>query len=365
MKKEIIIGVCVSLILVCSCNKARTVGARDDFDKLKSKCIITTHYTPILHEGSWICGSEYKGTGYISDTVYFDKYNNTLLRILNGGHVSNKYIYFSPEKHLLSKIYSEQNENIDSAIFIRGKDNKVLEMRVSGSIFQGPSESIVYRYDNGGELSEIQKERKKTIIKYLSSETHFKIKSYKVIDESSKFSANGEMGLVEEGTEIFNSLDQLIHKVKDVYKYGMLGYSEETIITDDTINKIVIEETKGKKNSSFFTIPKGLSRQETEEYIKENYYNNIEYSPIHFIKESRYNKEGYLISYIYKSLDDSGQLKIKPSFCEKYKYEYDERKHWTKKYSYSMFQNSSMLNSEKLKENNEPYMITVREIIQY
>lgn len=83
------------LFFSCSSNSNSEYGNIREVPKEARKCIITKHYEPLLHEGEWICGKEYEyySLDHIADTVYYDEYDNILLRSNNREGIIDKYIY--------------------------------------------------------------------------------------------------------------------------------------------------------------------------------------------------------------------------------------------------------------------------------
>lgn len=364
MRKILIL---ISITLITSCTEKQNFNTEDirAIPKEAKKCIITTHYTPILHEGKWICGEEYRAGENLSDTVYYDEYNNKLLKIFKGDYAINKYIYHSPKEKLLGKIYSLKRENIDSALYIRNAENKLIELVVSGYIFAENLQSESYLYNNKGERSEIMEGDTKTTIEQSPSKDSLTIKTFRKFKNKTDSSSE----LIEKGTEIFNSEDQLLRIISEYYKYEKVDKEEDFTFTYDDKNKIIKEEMKGKTSALYFKYPNNLSPEEEEEYIRKNYYENIKYTSTDYIKEWKYNSQGDLESFIVKSLDyNSGLLKINPNFSERYEYVYNKEGEWIEKYSYKMYENkTSILDqakgvSDKLEKNDKPYLITIREI---
>lgn len=355
-------SILISIILITSCVEKQHSN-KEDINTVPieaRKCIITTHYTPILHEGKWICGEEYSRSENLSDTIYYDENNNKLLRILKGGYAINKYIYHSPKEKLLEKIYSLQRENIDSALYIRNAENKLIELVVSGDIFAENLESKSYHYNNKGERSEIMQGDTKTTIEQSPSKDGLTIKTFRKF----KKKADSSNELIEKGTEIFNPEGQLLRIINEYYKYGRVDKEEDFSFTYDEKNRRIKEEMKGQTAAMHFQVPNNLSPEEQEEYIRKNYYENIEYTPIAYIKEWKYNSHGDLESYIYKTLDnDSGRIKINPNFSERYEFLYNKEGEWVEKYSYMMYKSNILSREKESEENNEPYLISIREII--
>lgn len=369
-------SILTSIILITSCVKNQPAikeHIRTVPEEAK-QCVITTHYTPILHEGKWICGEEYKEISVfntiVSDTIYYDEFNNKLLWILKGGHVLNRYIYHSPEEGLLEKIYSlsEGMEKVDSAIYIRNAEGKLIELVVRDYIFQEGLRSRKYSYNSEGERNEIVEGNTRTIIERSPSKEGLIINSYKKLEKQTNSDDKTEE-LIEKGIEILNAEGQLLRTISEYYKYGKVKREEEFTLTYDEKGREIKQEMNGKSVNSFYAIPHDLKAEDKEEYIKENYYKNIEYNPIGHVVEWKYNNQGDLESYLVKSLNSSGLLKTNDYRSERYEYVYDSKGRWIERYSYRIYENNTSWSDriagvpDKIEKNYKPHLITIREII--
>ena len=377
MKSNYSILLCLMLIMSCSGKQKsieKTISSIEETINLKpeeaKQCIITTHYEPIFHDGEWICGEKYSRIHFISDTVFYDEFNNKLLFIIDGGHIVNRYIYKSHKDKLLDKIYSLSLSEIGSALFIRDSENQLNEVIVSGNIYDFNIESRKYYRKNNGEIKEIDTEDYRTIFEQSPSEKGLSVRTSNKYKKNNNSSSDEDHELIEKETIISNSNEQVVRMLSERYKYGKTQDKINITFTYDGMNRLIKEEGEGKKNSSIYTrVPKDLIGEEREEFLKKEYLMNLEYVPTSYSKEWKYNEYGDLESFIFKNTDESGKLKIEPSSCERYEYVYDDKGNWIKKYSFDMFEMNTIIengyarDSYSSKLSNEPYLISIREII--
>lgn len=376
MKSNYSILLCLMLIMSCSGKQKsieKTISSIEKTINLKpeeaKQCIITTHYEPIFHDGEWICGEKYSRDHFISDTVFYDEFNNKILLIIDGGHIVNRYIYKSPKDKLLDKIYSLSLSEIDSALFIRNSENQLNEVIVSGNIYDLNLESKRY-YRNEGQIKEIVTSNSRTIFEQSPSEKGLTAITSKKYNKDNVSSGDEANELIKKETKISNSEEQVVRIIRESYKYGEVQEFINITFTYDGMNRLIKEEGEGNKNSSIYTrVPKDLLGEKREEFLKNEYLKNLEYIPTSYSKEWKYNEYGDLESFIFKNTDESGKLKIEPSCCERYEYVYDDKGNWIKKYSFDMFEMNTIIENGYIRDSyssklsNEPYLISIREII--
>lgn len=335
-----ILPLLIVAFVVLSCNNKQTekteIAQIRESPKEAKKCIITSFYEAITNDGVQICGQEINDAMHYRDTVYYDIFNNIIL-IKEHDFSTIKCEYYSAENGKIKKKSTIQRGKIEYIDYIRNQKGLIIETKVSGDIIDiDRGTNTTYKYDNNDVRIEENDltNNKKTIIKTSPSSKDKIIKTYQVIRNDVEYYHNHIKGLVEQGTEIYdsktNTLDrQLIEK----YNYGQTDRIEDNVFTYDKSGKLLTEIYSGESSGSWVSLPEGLKGEELDKYIIEHYYGaNLILKPLDIRKvESIYNSKGDLTDYnTYNLVNGIYQL----SFPNKYEYEYNDKGDWIKKIMY-------------------------------
>lgn len=328
--KKILSTLLIILLLSCT-NKQTEIELIREIPKEAKKRVITSFYKSFTQDGELLCGQETEDGTYYRDTVYYDNFNNVLLIKRNDLYTIKNEYYSAKEGKLKKKITIHWGK-IEYVEYIRNQKGLLIEKKVSGdTLILNREINTTYKYDKNDVLIEENKLDEKITYKTSPSTKDKIIKTYQVIDNKNQYEYNNIRGLVEQGTEIYDSKNKtLTRKLIEKYNYGYLDRIEDNYYTYDKSGKLLSEIYSGESSGNYVSIPDGLKGKEIDDYIIEHYYGtNLILKPLDNIKiESIYNSKGDLIAQ-YTSNLVNGAYKIYST--EKFDYEYNKKGDWVKK----------------------------------
>ncbi len=313
--------------------------------------IITKYYRPFLLDEEWVCGEEVQYIYHRPDTVYYDKYKNFILRLSVYG-VERAHYFDAPEQiisHVLTITTSGKKGQVE---YIRDPQGKLLEIRHHGGSMYGVPDPQINKYDNEGKLIERIEGSLKTKASFPprgNNKDYLVI--YKKTNDNYQYTHNSITGLIEEGTEIYDSQTNLLQrKITKKYQYGVLQSEVDAAAFYDNNKRRVkeVSQTKEIIAPPYFQTPRDLTPEEHDEYIRKQYFSPPEYNNYSNTILWEYDEKGNLIS-----------MWVNDRETERYEYTYDHKDNWIKKMTFSRPSNGT--NNTSL----QPTLITMRDITYY
>lgn len=398
MKNQNIIYVAISLVCVIlflqSCNKVNT----DIFEKPANsvKSIETRYYEPILLNDKWITGAESFPLNIfdkIAKIEYFDKFNNILLEKQLRDSINQRYsnfytrtFYFDPQVRKMSKqIRLRANtdlNNFSTREFKRDSLGRLLSIIITDNDERSipwwnnyQPESI--NYDSKGNKT-VKQDNLNTVIKKTHTDSDITVYLKQVFKENSNFFYRGIYGLCEYEiitTDTKTGNDMMI--ITEKVQYETLSSKSMTRYKYNKAGCVVEEEIfKIETNRFYFAVPKELSQEEENEYIKEHYFgSNVEYKSCYektvreydnnnnviyknyFEKQNissenfpvEFNIQNYSSNIVRQMPASSGQ-----SYKTYYEYDYNKANDWVKRTKYNRIQdhNNIARNMYDVKQDN-------------
>ena len=294
------------IILPCFANCEQ----HNDITLEKAKKIIETkYYEPIRQKEEWVCGREINTFEDFHTIISYDSYDNEIIekRFNDDGRIWMiiKNFYYLPKEHKLAKREVEYpiRKRLETANWIRDNRGNLLEIRGDISSLSNFRE-MSYEYD---ELGRRIKENWDTFtkrIQYNPENQSTTATQYEVYDSECDYSYQFKNGLIKSGISFEDKkTGLLVRTIEEEYKYGYLNKKQDIKYEYNTDGKLTLKYIYETSREAAFGVPVGLTHEEAEKYIIQNYYEN---NPNPHIKQEykftySYNKYGDCIEYIFSN----------------------------------------------------------------
>lgn len=296
-----------------------------------SKIIETRTYSTIEHNGEQVIGEEL--TNNLDHFHKIDYYDSTGRLILHcteypaGGCTYELTSYYSERGKAKTSIMRYSNDYSLYYIkdYMRKEDGGLYEVVESEAPFK-TKKSVLYEWDDQGRESKVVDGTKTTFSSYLPSDNDETVRSYKVIDSNSKDIVDMVSGLVEKGTEFYNSAGRCTHSIVHYYRYGYVNEIVEDIYTLDKEGNVIECLTKRQFHDDAWSVPLGIEygTDEFKTYVQKEYLSKpLKYEA--FINEYDRDEYGNITRERYKAV-----FTLKRREDVIYQYTYNEYGDWIK-----------------------------------